>query len=171
LAQTLQQKLNADSVKRIITTISLLVRVSSLAQLAPLLLDAGVFQHVLSALEDDKASGIILAAHLEVICRIALIDPNVYLQMIAETARRTNRDGDKVLDEALDALWRNFDYVADARMRKAVAMGAGALLTTGNHHCLDRLDGEFSRLSNQSVLRISEYFPGRTRRRSISRRR
>jgi hypothetical protein len=133
-----------------------------LSLLAPLLLEAGIFQHILTALEDDKASGIILAAYLDVLARIAMIDPNVFLQMVAETARRNGRDGEKQLEEVLDALWRNFDYVGGPRERKAVAMGAGALLTTvrptavryyqsegltmtkGNHHCLDRLDGEFS---------------------------
>jgi hypothetical protein len=59
-----------------------------------------------------------------------MVDPNVFLQMVAETARRNGREGDKQLDEVLDALWRNFDYVGGARERKAVAMGAGALLTT-----------------------------------------
>jgi len=59
-----------------------------------------------------------------------MIDPNVFLQMVAENARRGGRDGEKDLGVVLDALWRNFDYVGDARSRKAVAMGVGALLTT-----------------------------------------
>lgn len=104
-----------------------------------------------------------------------MIDPNVFLEMVAETARRGGRNPEKDLEVVLDAMWRNFDYVGEARMRKVVAMGAGALLTTvsrrsstarsndrevtcctsgviadfikGNHHCLDRLaDGEFRKL-------------------------
>ena len=59
-----------------------------------------------------------------------MTDPNVLLQMVAETAVRQRRDGRKVLEEVLDALWRNFDYVGSGRMRKAVAMGIAALLTT-----------------------------------------
>lgn len=59
-----------------------------------------------------------------------MLDANVFLQMVAETARRSGRDGHKLLEEVLDAMWRNFDYVGDARGRKALAMGAGALLTT-----------------------------------------
>ena len=59
-----------------------------------------------------------------------MIDPNVFLQMVAETARRGGRDEVKDLEIVLDAIWRNFDYVGEARMRKVVAMGAGALLTT-----------------------------------------
>jgi hypothetical protein len=118
-------------------TITLLIRTSSLSTLAHLLLDAGIFQHVITALDDDKASGLILASYLEILARIAMIDPNVFLQMVAETARRGGRDGDKDLEVVLDAMWRNFDYVGEARMRKAVAMGAGALLTTVClHFCL-----------------------------------
>jgi hypothetical protein len=115
---------------RVLSTITLLIRTSSLSTLAHLLLDAGIFQHVITALDDDKASGLILASYLEILARIAMIDPNVFLQMVAETARRGGRDGDKDLEVVLDAMWRNFDYVGEARMRKAVAMGAGALLTT-----------------------------------------
>nr|XP_019050076.1 hypothetical protein I302_00497 [Kwoniella bestiolae CBS 10118]OCF29006.1 hypothetical protein I302_00497 [Kwoniella bestiolae CBS 10118] len=136
-------KPNAEAVSRILSTISLLVRTAPLAQLAPLLLHSGIFQHITTALEDDKASGLILAAYLEILSRIAMLDPRIFLQLVAESARMQNRDGVKLLDEVLDALWRNFDYVGETRMRKAVAMGAGALLTTGDHHVLDRFDGEF----------------------------
>ncbi|GFZ42911.1 hypothetical protein JCM24511_00629 [Saitozyma sp. JCM 24511] len=136
-------KPKSDSLAKILATLSLLVRTAPLPHLAPLLLDSGIFHHILTALEDDKASGTILAGYLDVLARIAMVDPNVFLQMVAETARRNGREGDKQLDEVLDALWRNFDYVGGARERKAVAMGAGALLTTGNSHCLERLDGEF----------------------------
>ncbi|WVW79847.1 hypothetical protein I302_101817 [Kwoniella bestiolae CBS 10118] len=131
-------KPNAEAVSRILSTISLLVRTAPLAQLAPLLLHSGIFQHITTALEDDKASGLILAAYLEILSRIAMLDPRIFLQLVAESARMQNRDGVKLLDEVLDALWRNFDYVGETRMRKAVAMGAGALLTTVN-----RFDGEF----------------------------
>ncbi|WVR04116.1 hypothetical protein IAU60_001115 [Kwoniella sp. DSM 27419] len=57
--------------------------------------------------------------------------------MVAESASIQNRDGAKLLEEVLDALWRNFDYVGESRMRKAVAMG-------GNHQVLDRFDGEIN---------------------------
>ena len=94
------------------------------------MLDAGIFQHAITALDDDKASGLILASYLEILSRIAMIDPNVFLEMVAETARRGSRNPEKDLEVVLDAMWRNFDYVGEARMRKVVAMGAGALLTT-----------------------------------------
>jgi hypothetical protein len=97
---------------------------------APLLLDSGLFQFSLKALEDDKAAGLVLAAHLEILGRIALSDPNIFLQMVAAAAEREHRDGHKMLEEVLDALWRNFDYVGDREGRKTVAMGVGALLTT-----------------------------------------
>nr|XP_018264314.1 uncharacterized protein I303_02479 [Kwoniella dejecticola CBS 10117]OBR86472.1 hypothetical protein I303_02479 [Kwoniella dejecticola CBS 10117] len=136
-------KPNAEAISRILVTVTLLVRTAPLSQLAPLLLHSGIFQHIATALEDDKASGLILAAYLEILSRIAMLDPNIFLQMVAESARSQHKEGAKVLEEVLDALWRNFDYVGETRMRKAVAMGAGALLTTGDHHVLDRFDGEF----------------------------
>ena len=126
---------NADAVRRILTTLSLLIRTAPLPPLAQHLLDSGIFQHILTALEDDKASGLILASYLDILSRIAMIDPNIFLQMIAESARRASKSEERTLEEALDALWRNFDYVGEARMRKAVAMGAGALLTTVRGLC------------------------------------
>ncbi|WWD08730.1 hypothetical protein V865_006843 [Kwoniella europaea PYCC6329] len=132
-------KPNAEAVSRILVTVSLLIRTAPLAQLAPLLLHSGIFQHITTALEDDKASGLILAAYLEILSRIAILDPRIFLQLVAESARMQNRDGQKLLDEVLDALWRNFDYVGETRMRKAVAMGAGALLTTVMNIFLDVL--------------------------------
>ncbi|KAK8861272.1 hypothetical protein IAR55_002091 [Kwoniella newhampshirensis] len=124
-------KSNSNSIKRLLLSISLLIRTAPLAQLAPLLLHAGIFQHITVALEDDKASGLVLAAYLEILARIAMVDPNMFLQMVGESARMQSKDGAKLLEEVLDALWRNFDYLGgETRMRKAVAMGAGALLTT-----------------------------------------
>lgn len=123
-------KTNADSVRRLLSTVSLLIRVSPLNALAPVLVEAGIFQHIVSSLEDDKASGLILASYLEILSRIALADANGFLQVVAEAARRQGMDGQKMLEQILDALWRNFDYVGEARMRKAVAMAAGSLLTT-----------------------------------------
>ncbi|WWC87587.1 uncharacterized protein L201_002477 [Kwoniella dendrophila CBS 6074] len=123
-------KPNADAIQRILNTVALLVRTAPLTDLAPLLLHSGIFQHITTALEDDKASGMILAAYLEILSRIAMLNPTLFLQLLSESAKMQNRDGLKLLDEVLDALWRNFDYVGETRMRKAVAMGAGALLTT-----------------------------------------
>ncbi|WVQ94582.1 hypothetical protein IAU59_001662 [Kwoniella sp. CBS 9459] len=136
-------KPNSDAVSRILLSLSLIIRTAPLDKFAPLLLHSGIFQHITTALEDDKASGLILAAYLDILSRIAMINPSIFLQMVAESARMQNRDDAKLLEEVLDALWRNFDYVGETRMRKAVAMGAGALLTTGNRQVLDRFDGEF----------------------------
>ncbi|RXK35686.1 hypothetical protein M231_07059 [Tremella mesenterica] len=147
LFQTLSlAKANKDLLKPILETLSLFVRLvppPSMPLLAVALLDSGLFQHILKALEDDKASGIVLASYLNVLSRIAISSPDTFLQMVAESARRESKDGAKVLEETLDALWRNFDYVGGARERKVVAMGAGALLSTGHSQCLERISGEF----------------------------
>ena len=123
-------KPNSTALRRILSTLSLCIRSVPLSYLAPLLLDSEIFQHIIAALEDDKASGLILAAYLEILSRIALADPNGYISMVQEASTRQNRPFDKQFDECLDAMWRNFDYVGDTRMRKAVAMAAGRLLTT-----------------------------------------
>ena len=138
---------NAENVRQILSTISLMVRVTPLSSLAALLVETDIFKHIVDALEDDKASGIILAAYLEILARIVLADAGGFLQIVFESARVSGKDGVKMLEEVLDAMWRNFDYVGDSRARKAIAMGAGALLTTGHNQCLERLDGEFSESS------------------------
>jgi hypothetical protein len=152
---------NQKLLRRVIPSISLLVRVAPINSLGPILLQTGVFAHITEALEDDEASGLVLAAYLDVLARIILADANTFLHMVAESARAKGVDGHKALEQVLDAFWRNFDYVGEARTRKAIAMAAGALLTTvsltvihldatlifqGNRECLERLDGEFSQL-------------------------
>ncbi|WVO14781.1 hypothetical protein L204_102419 [Cryptococcus depauperatus] len=136
-------RINTPAIGHILVTISLWIRTSPLPALSPHLLRAGIFHHITEALEDDKASGPILAAYLEILVRIAMTDPAIFLQMIQESAKLQNKDSCKLLEEALDAIWRNFDYVGDIRMRKAVAMGVGNLLLTGNQQALERFDGEF----------------------------
>ncbi|KAL7423456.1 hypothetical protein Q5752_001036 [Cryptotrichosporon argae] len=142
-AALMQAVATAKPSTRLLDTVALVVRVGPVGPLAHLLLDSGVYPHILAALEDDKQSGLVLAAYLEILARIALADPAVFVELAAETARRQGRAPDAVLDEVLDAVWRNFDYVSEPRKRKVVAMGVGALLTTGNRLCLERLDGEF----------------------------
>lgn len=64
--------------------------------------------------------------------------------MVEESATIQSQDVHKLLEEILDAVWRNFDYVGGTRLRKVVAMGVGNLLLTGNQQVMERLDGDFS---------------------------
>ncbi|KAL0242199.1 hypothetical protein I308_105828 [Cryptococcus tetragattii IND107] len=134
---------NESAVIRILATVSLWTRIAPLPVISSLLLQAGIFHHITTALEDDKASGLILAAYLEILCRIAMSNPNIFLQMVEESATIQSQDVHKLLEEILDAVWRNFDYVGDTRLRKVVAMGVGNLLLTGNQQVMERLDGDF----------------------------
>lgn len=140
---------NNNAVRRTETTVSLLARVVPLPTLAPVIIETGLFQHVITALENDTQSGVILAAYLDVLARMVLVDPSMFLQIVFEAARVMKLsdpkvpDAEAVLEQVLDSFWRNFDYVGETRMRKAVAMAAATLLTTGHRQCLERLDGEF----------------------------
>lgn len=135
---------NESAVICILATVSLWTRIAPLPVISSLLLQAGIFHHITTALEDDKASGLILAAYLEILSRIAMNNPNVFLQMVEESAKIQSQDVHKLLEEILDAVWRNFDYVGETRLRKVVAMGVGNLLLTGNQQVMERLDGDFS---------------------------
>lgn len=115
----------------------------------------------MTALEDDKASGAILAGYLDILARIAIREPALFIQLSQEQARRSGKDAHKQLEEVFDAMWRNFDYVGGSRSRKLVAMGAGTLLTTGHQQALERLDGEFRRSNNLLADTDSEYVPRR----------
>lgn len=137
---------NQENVLRCLATLSLCVQIAPLHEFAAALLDSGLYGQILTALEDDKASGLILAGYLGILARIAVRDPALFIQLTEEHARRTGRDAHKQLEEVFDAMWRNFDYVGESRARKLVAMGAGALLTTGHQQALERLDGEFCAL-------------------------
>ncbi|WVO24261.1 uncharacterized protein IAS62_005625 [Cryptococcus decagattii] len=158
---------NESAIIRILATVSLWTRIAPLPVISSLLLQAGIFHHITTALEDDKASGLILAAYLEILCRIAMSNPNIFLQMVEESATIQSQDVHKLLEEILDAVWRNFDYVGDTRLRKVVAMGVGNLLLTGNQQVMERLDGDFMNIFldvlgevQQSEGRLSEQETG-----------
>ena len=178
--QTSSASKNSTNVQRILKSLQLLVQIGPLDQLAGMLLQSGLFAFTLHALEDDKASGQTLAAFLGVLSRIAMRDPQIYLQLVAEQARQSSADGHKLLEGALDSMWRNFDYVGETRARKAVAMAAGSLLTTGHTQALERLDGEFSEFSNPlfqlqlplslAQANTSQHLPRRPRRAAARRR-
>ncbi|ODN87082.1 hypothetical protein L198_07084 [Cryptococcus wingfieldii CBS 7118] len=133
---------NVGSVVRILETLVLWVSLVPVPSLHPLLLQSGIFSQITRSLEDDKASGQILASYLNVLANLAISDAGSFLQMVADAAAMEHKDPHQLLDEVLDAIWRNFDYVGGTKMRKAVAMGVGSLLLSGNQQVMERFDGE-----------------------------
>ncbi|ODO04862.1 hypothetical protein I350_05472 [Cryptococcus amylolentus CBS 6273] len=138
---------NVGSVVRILETLVLWVSLVPVPSLHSLLLQSGIFSQITQSLEDDKASGQILASYLNVLANIAISDAGSFLQMVADAAAMEHKDPHQLLDEVLDAIWRNFDYVGGTKMRKAVAMGVGSLLLSGNQQVMGRFDGEISNTS------------------------
>ncbi|WVQ77454.1 hypothetical protein IAR50_007140 [Cryptococcus sp. DSM 104548] len=133
---------NVGPVVRILETLVLWISLAPIPSLCPHILQSGIFHQITQSLEDDKASGQILAAYLDVLARIAISDAGIFLQIVADAAAMEQKDPHQLLDEVLDAIWRNFDYVGGTKMRKAVAMGVGSLLLSGNQQVMERFDGE-----------------------------
>lgn len=78
--------------------------------------------------------------------------------MVEESAKIQSQDVHKLLEEILDAVWRNFHYVGETRLRKVVAMGVGNLLLTGNQQVMERLDGDFSMWLDLQAMFTDDYW-------------
>jgi hypothetical protein len=121
---------NASAVKQALELLSELLRAVPMSTLAPLLSGSGLFSMITKTLEDEKQSGLVLAAYLEVLARIMLADPNIFLQLVQQDAVHRQQSEEVRLDAILDATWASFDYAGESRQRKVIAMAMASLLPT-----------------------------------------
>lgn len=106
-----------------------LVRLTPSAYWAPRLAQNGVFQALCDGLDDEKASGTVLAAQLVTLCRMIMVDPSAFYQCIKHVAMAKGLSETRQLDTTLDAMWRSFDYVGVSYDRKLIALAFANLLT------------------------------------------
>jgi hypothetical protein len=124
-----------NNVKTILESLCLLVRLTPSAYWAPRLAQNGVFQGLCDGLDDEKASGTVLAAQLVTLCRMIMVDPTAFYQCIKHVAMAKGFPETRQLDTTLDAMWRSFDYVGVAYDRKLIALAFANLLTLVSFPC------------------------------------
>ncbi|KAI5451703.1 hypothetical protein NCC49_001352 [Naganishia albida] len=145
-----------NNIKIILESLGMLIRSTPSAYWAPRLAQNGVFQALCDGLDDEKASGIVLAAQLVTLCRMIMVDPPAFYRCIQHVAMTKGVPEAQQLETTLDAMWRSFDYVGVSYERKLIALAFANLLTLGNAQIYDRLDGEFVNVWLDTLGEIKE---------------
>ncbi|GHJ86997.1 hypothetical protein NliqN6_3399 [Naganishia liquefaciens] len=145
-----------NNVKMVLESLTTLIRLTSSAYWAPRLAQNGVFQALCDGLDDEKASGTVLAAQLVTLCRVIMVDPSAFYQCVKHIASTKGLSETRQLETTLDAMWRSFDYVGVSYDRKLIALAFANLLTLGNPQIYDRLDGEFVNVWLDTLGEIKE---------------
>ncbi|KAJ9092442.1 hypothetical protein QFC21_006824 [Naganishia friedmannii] len=154
-AATLQAA-DKNNVKGVLDSLDLLIRVTPSSYWAPRLAQNHIFQTICDGLDDEKASGTVLAAQLVTLCRIIMADAPAFYQLLQHIAMVKGLSEGRQVDTTLDAMWRCFDYVGVSYNRKLIALAFANLLTLGNAPIYDRLDGEFVNVWMDTLGEIKE---------------
>ncbi|EIM88549.1 ARM repeat-containing protein [Stereum hirsutum FP-91666 SS1] len=131
-----------------INTKGLLESLEMLFQLVPpssyaeALHTSGLFAHILKEIMEDKADTTILTHDIYVMSRIAVPEPQTFLQLMAATSAKMNVPETQLWEDLLDQWWRRFDNMSEPRRRKLTAMGIAALVSTGRQEVMQRLPSE-----------------------------
>lgn len=127
-AATLQAA-DKNNVKMVLDSLDLLIRVTPSSYWAPRLAQNQIFQTICDGLDDEKASGTVLAAQLVTLCRIIMADAPAFYQLLKHIAMVKGLSEERQIDTTLDAMWRCFDYVGVSYNRKLIALAFANLLT------------------------------------------
>jgi hypothetical protein len=84
----------------------------------------------------------ILTRQVEIMARLTLIDPRVFLRYMSAAANRLGKPETELWEGLLDQWRQRFDNISEPRHRKLYAMGLAALVSTGRSEVLERLHSE-----------------------------
>ncbi|KIY74164.1 ARM repeat-containing protein [Cylindrobasidium torrendii FP15055 ss-10] len=104
---------------------------------------SGLFAYLVNALLDSEIVSYVLAEHVYIFSRIALVDTSMFLQLMTHTAPKLSMPEAKLWDRLLDAWWDKFDAMAEPRHRKLCAMGIASLVGSGKQEVLERLKSDW----------------------------
>lgn len=92
--------------------------------------NTGLAQKACDIIDDPKTGGPELAAYDTLLARVVLREPTAFATFVnayAQTQVTANAVA-KQLELTIDAMWRAYEYVGDAKRRKMVAMAFANLL-------------------------------------------
>lgn len=87
-------------------SLDLLVRLVPSDQWAGQFASSGLFAKFCSGINDQKASGANLGAYLALLCRICIINPKVFLELVQHVGSINEMGAEAQVEETLDAMWR-----------------------------------------------------------------
>jgi len=130
---------------------------------APAMHSSGLFAVLLNFALKSKGSAMAVCDHFYVFSRMALQDPNVFVQLVVESVPQLEEDFrsetvEDAVEKLMDLWWRNFDSMSEARHRKLTAMTMASLATTGRTEIIKRLPTEISNIWLDVLGEIKEAF-------------
>ncbi|KXN86407.1 Importin-11 [Leucoagaricus sp. SymC.cos] len=134
------------NMKDLVGLMQLYVQLAPPSSWAPLLHSSELFAWLLDKTADDETNTVLMTEYIYLFSRIALADPQVFLQLISAAAVQLNKKESYLLEGLLDHWWGKFDNMSEPRHRKLAAMGIASFLSTGRKEVLDRLPTEIFNL-------------------------
>ncbi|KAF9782921.1 ARM repeat-containing protein [Thelephora terrestris] len=132
--------------KGLINSIELAIELAPSAVWSEPLHVSGLFSVFVSHLAEDKLTAVILMEHVLLLSRIALMDVQVFITLVAETAKSRGVPEAEIWEVILSQWWNRFDNMSEPRHRKLAAMGIACLVSTGKHEVLDRFAFEIANI-------------------------
>ncbi|KAG8903449.1 hypothetical protein FRB99_003271 [Tulasnella sp. 403] len=132
----------STNIKDITESLELMLQLSGSAlNWAQAMHTSGFFASLLTFAIVGKGSVSVVCDHFYVFSRMALQDPEVFIQLVVETAPSRSETPEKTLNSLMDS-WLKFDSMAEPRHRKLTAMALASLATTGRPEIINRLPNE-----------------------------
>lgn len=111
-------------------SLDVVLQVSSPSTWISHFVNTGLAQKACDIIDDPKTGGPELAAYDTLLARVILREPTAFVTFVnayAQTQVTANAVA-KQLELTIDAMWRAYEYVGDAKRRKMVAMAFANLL-------------------------------------------
>ncbi|THH02435.1 hypothetical protein EW026_g424 [Hermanssonia centrifuga] len=130
------------NVKETATVLGLVVQLAPSNLWGEALHHSKLFAFLVKSIEEDKASTTLLTEYVLVLARIALVDRQMFLQLMSASAPALGFSEHRIWELTLDGWWTRFDNMSEPRHRKVAAMGIANLVATGHPEVLERLPSE-----------------------------
>ncbi|KAF9653383.1 ARM repeat-containing protein [Thelephora ganbajun] len=132
--------------KGLINSIALAIELAPSATWGEPLHVSGLFSVLVNHLAEEKLSAIILMEYILLFSRIAIVDVQVFVTLVAETAKSKGVPEAEIWEVIMNQWWNRFDNMSEPRHRKLAAMGVSCLVSTGKHEVLNRFAFEVANI-------------------------
>lgn len=134
------------NLKDLASLMSIYIQITPSTTWVPLLHSSGLFAWLLNKVAENETNTMMMTEFIYIFARIALADPQVFLQLVSAAAIQLNQKESYLMESLLDQWWGKFDNMSEPRHRKLTAMGIASLLSTGRIEVLERLPTEIFNL-------------------------
>lgn len=126
-----------ESTRMLLESLDIVLQTSSPSTWINHFVNTGLAQKSCHVIDEPKTGGPELAAYDTLLARVILREPTAFATFVnayAQTQVTANAVA-KQLELTIDAMWRAYEYVGDAKRRKMVAMAFANLLLLVSRFC------------------------------------